>query len=87
MKICELKDNWESVRSAVITKKPYIACVLAGRGICVEGKEAVLKYRPEEFMIKKIAHRYIGTIYEELKEYIDDEFKLVMVTEGQNEKA
>jgi len=76
MKISELKDNWERVSSATMTKYPFVVCVLQNRDIEVNGSDVILRYNPDEEIFKKIAQKYIGVIYEGIKSYVDDEFTL-----------
>lgn len=85
MKIYELAENWEHVRDSVITQHPYICCCLVGRDIEVDGNVVRLKYKPEEFMFRKIAHRFIGSIYEDIKCYVDDNFKLEITIDESEE--
>lgn len=86
MKIYELADNWECVRDSVITKHPYICCCLVGRGVEIDGNVVRLKYKPEEFMFQKIAHRFAGGIYEGIKDYVDDNFKLEITIDEAEEQ-
>lgn len=84
MKISELKDNWEQVRSATMTRYPFIVCVLIGRDIEVDGSVVTMKFYPEEKMIKNIATRYKGIINEVIKSYVDDEFTLNIKMENED---
>lgn len=81
MKISELKDNWAQVRSAVMTKYPHVICVLMERDIEVDGNKVTLRYKSEEQILKKIAHTYIGAIYEGIRDYVKDEFTLLIKLE------
>lgn len=85
MKISELKDNWAQVRSATMTRYPFIVCVLLNRDVDVDGNVVTMKFSSGEKMMKNIAMRYKGIITEGIKSYVEDEFTLKIEMEEEDE--
>ena len=82
MTIKELKDNWENVRSDIMTKHPYIICVLLNRDIEVKDTTITMRFEPGEKATENIAKKYAGVICEGISAHIGNGFCLKIGTDG-----
>ena len=79
MKIEELKEKQQEVFERVTKKYPHLICVMVGREIETEGDKVIFEFKPGEEMLRKIADRYLGDLFEGIDEKPTNSFLYSLV--------
>lgn len=78
MKIEELKEKQQEVFERVAKKYPHLICVMVGREIETEGDKVIIEFKPGEEMLRKIADRYLGDLFEVIDEMTEEDVKVAL---------
>lgn len=78
MKIEELKEKQQEIFERVTKKCPHLICVMVGREIETEGDKVIIEFKPGEEMLRKIADRYLGDLFEVIDEMTEEDVKVAL---------